>query len=166
MSNLVCIAKILKPHGVRGYVKLASFAANPLDVFHYPCLYDEQGKEYTIKLISKNKDFFIVSFNNNQSRNVAEEYPGLKLYVQREALPQVKDDEIYYADLVGIEILDSNKNKKGVVVAVCNFGAGEILEMQLTNDNNTIYLPFQNEYIEQIDINNKTLIFNFQKAGI
>ena len=165
-NNLVYIAKITKPHGIRGQIKLISYASNPEDIFKYPHLYDDKLNEYKITLHSKNNNIFIASFNNNNSRNLAEEIAGTKLFITREMMPDAQAEEYYLTDLEGIRVLDTENQLKGHVLEIHNFGAGDIIEMKLLDKKDTIYLPFESEFIPKISLKDDLIIFDFQKAGI
>lgn len=167
-NDLIYIAKITKPHGIRGQVKLMSYASSPKDVFNYPILYDENLNEYKLKMLSEvSNNIFIASFNQNTSRNIAEEIAGLKLYISKEMLASViQENEYYHHDLINLQVLDSNKVLCGIIIEVHNFGAGDIIEIQPVNSKTSIYLPFNNEYIKEISIKEGFLVFSFLDAGI
>jgi 16S rRNA processing protein RimM len=165
-NNLICIAKITKPHGIRGQAKLMSYAEKPEDVFNYPVLYDEKLNEYQIRLNSQSQNMFVITFNNNKSRNLVEEIAGTKLYITREMLPSSNENEYYHADLVGLQVLDTDKNVKGKILEIHNFGAGDIIEMVIPDAKSTIFLPFEEEFIIEINLEQKFLIFDFNKSGI
>lgn len=165
-ESLIYIAKITKPHGVRGQAKLISYADVPENIFTYPCLYDEKLNEYKIKSYSQNGNMFIISFNNNSSRNVVEEIAGLKLYITRDMMPKLLEEDVYYADLEGLDIFDNSLINRGYIVQIHNFGAGDLIEMKYLDKNDTVFLPFEAEFIIEINIKKRLFIFDFNKAGI
>lgn len=165
-DNLIYIAKITKPHGVRGQAKLISYADVPEDIFTYPCLYDDKLNQYIIKSHSQNGNIFIISFNNNTSRNLVEEIAGLKLYITRDMMPNLSEEDVYHADLEGMNVLDSSLINRGSIVQIHNFGAGDIVEMKYLDKNDTVFLPFEAEFIIETDLKKRLFIFDFDKAGI
>ncbi len=165
-KDLIYIAKITKPHGIRGQAKLISYAQNPEDIFNYPCLYDENLKEYKLKLNGQNGNVFVVSFNQNTSRNLVEEIAGTKLYIAKEMLSSTAEDEYYNNELEGFEILDDKEKLHGHILEMHNFGAGDIIEMRILNKKDTIFLPFNAEFIYKINMAEKFLVFDFTAAGI
>lgn len=79
------------------------------------------------------------------------------LYVSRETFPDLEDDnEFYIDDLIGITAFE-NKEEIGQIIAVQNFGAGDLLEILPTSGGETYYIPFDDKYIETIDIEEKTI---------
>lgn len=165
-DNLICVAKITKPHGIRGQAKMMSFTSNPGDVFNYPCLYDDKMNEYVIKLNVQNNNMFIITFNGNKSRNLVEEIAGIKLHITKDMMPETQEDEYYYKDLVDLKVLNNNQELMGRITEIHNFGAGDIIEMELLNDTKTIFLPFEKEFIIEIDLGKKILVFDFIKSAV
>jgi 16S rRNA processing protein RimM len=163
-SNLICIAKITKPHGIRGQAKLISYADTPYDIFEYECLYDQDLNKYKIHCESKlNDSFFIVRVNNINSRNEIEEIAGINLYITKDMLSLTKEDEYYYEDLIGLQVFDSDNILQGHVVAVHNFGAGDLIEISIKNT--SMFLPFNKDFVIKVDLISKSIIFDFQAIG-
>ncbi len=165
-NNLICIAKITKPHGIRGQAKLISYAEQPENIFNYPCLYDENLNEYKLKINAQTNNMFIVTFNKNTSRNLVEQIAGTKLYITREMLPVTEENEYYNSDLEGMEIFDNDKKLHGHILEVTNFGAGDVIEMKLLDKKETIFLPFEREFISEINLDKKYMVFDFVAAGV
>ena len=165
-DNLICIAKITKPHGIKGQAKLMSYAQIPKDIFTYPCLYDEQMNQYIIKLVAQHDNLFVVSFNQNTSRNLVEELAGTKLYVTKEMLKPAAENEYYNNDLEGLEVLDSDGKLCGHILEIHNFGAGDIIEMKILDKKDSVFLPFNEEYIKEVNLAKRYLVFDFISAGI
>ena len=78
---------------------------------------------------------------------------NIKLYVPRERLPEpAADDEFYHADLVGLAVVDRAGLEIGSVVAVHNFGAGDLIELRLNASNKTELVPFDEATVPEIDL--------------
>ena len=166
LDKLICIAKITKPHGIRGQAKLMSYAQIPEDIFSYPCLYDKNLKEYKLKMQTQTNNMFIVTFNKNTSRNLVEEIAGTELYITKEMLPDIEENEYYNNDLEGLEVIDPDKKLHGHIVEIHNFGADDVIEMKILNQKDTIFFPFDKEFIKEINIKENHLVFDFLSAGI
>lgn len=165
-NNLIYIAKITKPHGIRGQAKLISYAAPPENIFNYPCLYDIDLKEYKIKNNGQKDNIFVISFNQNTSRNHTEEIVGTELYITKEMLSPAGEDEYYNRYLEGLSVIDKDDKLHGHVLEIHNFGAGDIIEMQILNKKDTIFLPFNKEFISEVNLDKKHLVFDFLGSGI
>jgi len=131
-KNLICVAVIAGAHGVHGAVKVKSYTQVPEDFSAYGPLLSEEGR---VVLTPKNprpvgKDFTMRS-PEITTREQALSMKGTLLYVPRDVLPDVEDeDDFYYADLVGLDVKTSDGKRAGTIKAVHEFGAGDMLEIQ------------------------------------
>jgi len=126
----VCVGQIGAPHGVRGEVRLRSFTAEPEAIAGYGPLETEDGRILEIESLRPAKNHFVATLSGIGDRDAAERLTNLKLFVPRERLPQILEaDEFYHADLVGLAVMDRAGEKLGTVVAIHNFGAGDLIEV-------------------------------------
>lgn len=150
----VCVARVGAPHGVRGEVKLWSFTQDPFAVADYGALESEDGKRtFAIETLRSAKDFLVARFEGVADRNAAERLRNLDLYVPRDRLPPVEDDdEFYVADLVGLAAHDPSGARIGQIAAIHNFGAGDLIELKLDGMRDTVFLPFTEAVVPQVDV--------------
>jgi 16S rRNA processing protein RimM len=125
---LILIARIVDAHGIRGAVKIVSFASVPEDIKNYRPLRGSDGRIFVITKMKPAKDCFIADLEGVRDRNAAEALKGVELFVAREQLPPPADDEIYLADLNGKDVVAGEKTL-GRVVGFQNYGAGELIEL-------------------------------------
>jgi 16S rRNA processing protein RimM len=85
-------------------------------------------------------------------RNAAERLTNIKLFVSRDRLPPADDDEFYHADLIGLAAVTADGAAVGTVVAIHDFGAGDILELRPPAGGATIMLPFTDAFVPEIDV--------------
>jgi 16S rRNA processing protein RimM len=153
VAERICVARIGAAHGLRGEVRLNSFTGDPLAVAHYGPLETEDGKRsFTIDTWRQGKGFLVVRFEGVDDRTAAERLRHLDLYVPRSRLPEPEPDEFYHADLIGLAAVTSDGAAVGTVVAVQNFGAGDLLEIQPAAGGATIMLPFTEAIVPKVDI--------------
>jgi 16S rRNA processing protein RimM len=76
----------------------------------------------------------------------------VKLFVPRACLPPVAVDEFYHADLIGLRAITAEGAEIGTVMAVHDFGAGDILELQLAQSDATLMLPFTATCVPEVDL--------------
>jgi 16S rRNA processing protein RimM len=149
----VCVARIGAAHGVRGEVKLWSFTADPFAVTQYGPLESADGAQsFEIKALRPGRGFFVARLKGIADRSAAERLNNVKLFVPRERLPSPEADEFYHADLVGLLLVDRNGVELGRVVAVQNFGAGDLLEIEPLAGGDTVLLPFTEAVAPVVDI--------------
>lgn len=132
-SNLVAIGVIKGAHGIRGQVKIQSFTDAPSALLDYGDVFDASGKKLHITLNGGTSSGLIATIRGVNNRNDAETMKGAELFIDASMLPDADEDsdEFYYHDLIGMKVVDAAGATLGKVVAVHNFGAGDILELQL-----------------------------------
>ena len=149
----VCLGQFGAAHGVRGEVRLHSFTADPAAITSYGPLESEDGRVFEIETMRPAKDHFVAKIAGVADRNAAELLKNLKLYVPRARLPEPDEpDEFYHADLIGLAVVDRAGEKLGTVVAIHNFGAGDLIEMNPASGGKTELLPFDEVHVPAVDI--------------
>jgi 16S rRNA processing protein RimM len=152
-SARVCLGQIGAPHGVRGEVRLRSFTADPDAIAAYGPLETEDGHVVQIESLRRAKDHFVARLAGVADRDAAERLTNVKLSVLRERLPAPDHaDEFYHADLIGLAVVDRDGRKLGTVVAVHNFGAGDLIEVRPTDGNTTQMLQFNEATVPVVDL--------------
>jgi 16S rRNA processing protein RimM len=155
----VCVARIGAAHGTSGEVRLWSFTAQPQAVAGYGALETKDGaRAFEIEALRPAGpaglagDCFIARLKGVTDRSAAERLRNLFLYVPRERLPAPQPDEFYHADLIGLAVEDGCGKTIGSVVAIHNFGAGDLLEIALAEGSDTIMLPFTAATVPHVEI--------------
>jgi 16S rRNA processing protein RimM len=152
MPSQICVARIGAAHGVRGAVKLWTFTEDPLAVTRYGPLATKDGlRQFELAQAREAKDHLVATFKSVTTRNEAERLNGLELYVARNKLPATDEDEYYHADLIGLAAITTTGEPLGKVIAIHNFGAGDIIEIA-PPAGTTIMLPFSNAVVPTVDI--------------
>ena len=158
MGKRVCVAQIGAPHGVRGEVRLWTFTADPMAVTRYGALESEDGKRvFEIDAVRRAKGHLVARLRGIADRDAAERLTNVKLFVPRDRLPEIESDEFYHADLIGLRVEDEDGNEIGAVIAMHNFGAGDILEIQPLGGG-AMLLPFTEPVVPQVDLKAGRLI--------
>lgn len=147
----VCVGAFAGAHGVHGLVRLKSFTERPDDIFAYGPLTDEAGERvFRLEPAGEGKEGFLVRIEGVADREAAEALKGVRLYVDRAALPEPGDDEFYYTDLVGLAAERTDGSPLGTVIAVQDFGAVPLLEIRIGRE--AILVPFTREAVPVVDI--------------
>ena len=148
----ICVARIGAPHGVRGAVKLWTFTEDPLAVRHYgPLLTKDGARQFEVTHVREAKGHLVATLKGIATREEAERLNGVELYVSRERLPDTSEDEYYHADLIGLAAVNAAGEPLGRVIAIHNFGAGDIIEVA-PSDGATMLLPFTNAVVPTVDL--------------
>jgi 16S rRNA processing protein RimM len=152
MASRICIARIGAAHGVRGAVKLWTFTDDPLAVKRYgPLLTKDGARRFEVADAREAKGHLVATLKGIATREEAERLNGLELYIAREKLPATDADEYYHADLIGLAAVDAADQPLGRVVAIHNFGAGDIIEIA-PPQGSTLLLPFTNAVVPTVDL--------------
>ncbi len=152
MPAHICIARIGAAHGVGGAVKLWTFTEDPFAVKSYGPLTTKDGaRQFEVTHVREARDHLVATLKGVTSRDEAERLNGIELYVARDRLPATDDDEYYHADLIGLAAVNAADEPLGRVIAIHNFGAGDIIEIAPSNGA-TLLLPFTNAVVPTVDI--------------
>jgi 16S rRNA processing protein RimM len=141
---------VVDAHGVRGLVRVKSFAATPCAIAAYGPLEDRHGRRYRLTLKGGAGDMLIAAIDGVTDRDQAAGLKGTQLFVPRDALPATGAGEFYHADLVGLEVRLQDGSIFGAVRAVHDFGAGDVLEV--TGDKGEVMVPFTTATVPLVDI--------------
>jgi 16S rRNA processing protein RimM len=148
----VVIARIGAAHGIRGEVRVKSFTAAPMDAVGYGPLEASDGRRFTAAAARPiGSDMLVVRFDGVTDRNAAERLNGLDLSVPRDRLPKPGDGEFYHADLVGLPAVTPDGAVVGTIVAVPNYGAGDLLEIAPPSGA-SLLVPFTAGAVPEVDI--------------
>ena len=154
-SKKACLGAFAGAHGVKGVAKIKTFTQSPENIAAYgPVISEDGARLFTLKLLKVlNDGVVLVSAPEIASREDAESLKGVRLYVDRDVLPAPDEDEFYLDDLVGLQAFDEDGAPLGVVKAVYNFGAGDVLELSdIPGVKGLRLVAFTRENVPVIDI--------------
>ena len=152
MTDRVCVATVGAAHGTSGEVRLWPYTVRAEDVAAYGTLETADGAR-CVEIVSlrAGRDCLIARLKGVTSRTMAEALCNADLYVPRARLPAPETDEFYHADLIGLAAEDTDGRAIGTVVAVHNFGAGDIVEIA-PPAGETLMHPFSRDAAPIVDI--------------
>lgn len=153
-AKAVLLGRIGAAHGTKGEVRLQTFTARPEDIAAYgPLATDRAGLTVTIAGLRTSGDSVIARLSGVADRTSAERLTGVGLLVEREKLPPPEDeDDFYHADLLGLEARRTDGTVLGVVSALPNFGAGDLIELRDEGSGDTYLYPFTRAVVPEINI--------------
>lgn len=152
-SRRILLGRITGAHGIRGDVVIESFTHEPGDVVSYGPLVSEDGaRHFELKVSRVTPRGVIASIAGIADRTSAEALKGVALYVPRARMPAADEGEFYRADLVGLRAEDKQGKALGSVVAVLNYGAGDLLELCLAGKKTTEIIPFSDQFVPVVDV--------------
>ena len=140
---LVRVGVILGPRGLKVHFKVKSFTKEPCDLSAYGPVVLDNGQTLRLSVLAtKANRVVIVKADGLASREDVEGLRGRTIKIQRESLPELEQDEFYHVDLIGATVINLRGNDIGKVVALHNFGAGDIVEVK-PEAGPTVMLPLE-----------------------
>jgi len=158
-SDRVIVGTLGGAFGVTGEVRLKSFCADPEAIADYVPLYTEAGLVIQqIILTGRTKAGFTAKIDAILTKEQADELKSVEIYADRSLLPSLPDDEFYYADLIGLTVLDTGGETLGTVKNVMDHGAGDLLEILVPGASDTMLLPFTKAAVPTVDLESGRII--------
>ncbi len=161
MSDLICIGAIAGSFGVSGEVRLKSFCSEPTDIGTYGPLFSADGsRSFQIILTRPVSGGLGARIEGVKTKEQADALRGTSLYVRRDRLPALPDDEFYHADLVGLAAYDTGGELIGKITAIYNHGAGDIVEISTNRHKSALLLPFTTVIVPNVDLAAGRIVVN------
>jgi len=159
-KGLVLLGRFGAPHGVRGEIRLQSFTADPLAIARYDGLTDKSAARiFRLRSVRpQGKDMLVAKVEGVEDRAAAEALNGVDLFLPRDKLPAPEEEEFYIADLVGLRAETTDGAEIGTIVAVRNFGAGDILEIAPGAGGETLMVPFTKAVVPTVDLSGRVVL--------
>jgi 16S rRNA processing protein RimM len=140
-NKRIALAAVAGAHGVKGEVRLKLFSDSVEGLARQAKVY-VGGAERRLLAVRASGKIAVARFEGIGERSAAETLRGSLVEVDRSALPPLDEGEYYHADLIGLPAVDGQGNAVGVVAAVENYGAGDLLEIELTGGKRSL-IPFR-----------------------
>ncbi len=149
-KNLILVASIGKPHGVKGECYLHSYTHPPDSVLTMAPLQDSSGKTLTIKSWRKVDKGFLVMWEGYDDRTAVEKILHGAVFIDRQFLPPAPAGHYYQHDMIGFNVVGEDGQTIGTVAGFSNYGAGDILVIKSEQGEEKL-LPFQSFAVKKID---------------
>jgi len=151
--DLIPIGKVVRPHGVRGKIKLEYFGE---DVSRFPPAREvfiemKVGtlQAYEILETTPQPPRLILLLRGIERREEVEPLIGKKIFIKREDLPDLEEGEYYWTDLLGMSVETEEGKKVGRVKEIFSTGANDVYVVE--GKRGEIFLPATGEVIQNID---------------
>ncbi|MCV6825455.1 MULTISPECIES: ribosome maturation factor RimM [Halocynthiibacter] len=149
----ICVGAFAGSYGVRGEVRLKSYCADPAAIETYGLLYTEDGeKSFIVGITRAIKNGFAARVEGIQTKEQADALNNTQLFVSRDVLPSLPDDEYYHSDLIGLTVLDTGGTEIGTVQSVQNHGASDLLEIAGPSLKASVLYPFTVAAVPTVDL--------------
>lgn len=154
---MVVLGRLADPYGIRGWIRLYPFADDPLDWAKMPTLWlgregEAEWREIGLKNLKAHASGLVCLFDGIADRSAAEALKGLLVGAPRDALPETATDEYYWADLIGLEVVNAAGESLGRVDSLIETGANDVLRV-VDGEGNERLLPFVDAVVREVDKN-------------
>ena len=153
-TSKILLGQIGAAHGIKGHVRIAAHTQDPLSIGSYgPLDTDRPGLTVTLSKLRLHKTVVVAQIKGISDRNAAEALNGVKLFIDRDKLPQPEDeDDFYHADLIGLDARLDSGVSIGQVSALPNFGGGDLIEIRDPQSGDTFLYPFTKAVVPQVNV--------------
>jgi 16S rRNA processing protein RimM len=157
-NDRVLLGEIGAAQGLKGEVRLRSYTHDPAAIARYGALDDEHGRRIEIESLRATPKALIARIKGVTTREGAEALANTKLYIARSRLPERDEEEWYHADLIGLAVVNAGGAPIGTVIAVQNFGAGDLIEIKPSTGGPTVLVPFTRDAVPEVDVEGGRLV--------
>lgn len=159
MENMLQVGVISSTHGIRGEVKIFPTTDDAMRFKKLKEVILDTGKEcliLEIEGVKFFKQFVILKFKGIDNINDVEKYKGMSLFVTRKNAVKLKKDEYFIADLIGLKVIDEEKQMEGTLTDVLQTGANDVYDITLADGRNLL-LPAIADCVLHVDLENKVI---------
>lgn len=157
-SAFVALAEIGAAHGIRGWVRIRVFAEDPALLTEHGPLSLADGRTLKLSALEPQGSRLIARFEGIADRTAAEGVRGETLYLARDKLPVLDDeDTFYYVDLIGLAVVDTDGTEIGRVRTVQDFGAGDLIEVERPGKA-SVFVPFTLDCVPTVDLSARRIV--------
>lgn len=157
LDNFIQVGKIGRPKGTKGLLRLHCFLNDNRDINQFQKFYLEDETTINVKLVSFDSKSPLVTINDISDRNQVEVYVNQYIYLQKEKLSPTQENEFYFHDLEGLDVVDQQNEIVGKVESVVNFGAGDLLEIYFLKSSKKEFFRFIETNFPKVDIKEKKI---------
>lgn len=166
---MVVLGRIIGPHGIRGQIKVTPFTEYVDGLMEYPLWYlSRDEKNWQIvhpATFSTHDNLLIVTLAEYSNRTNASELKGLLVAVPRGQLPPLSEDGeegYYWADLIGISVVNVQGETLGTVAGLFETGANDVLRVRLFESSKEELIPFVDQVIKQVDLGSRQITVDWE----
>ena len=158
MDSFITIGRIIKPHGIKGEVCVDFYADSPSVLANEVWLKGPSSPSRAVAVVAArfHHGRLLLTLENSPDRNTAETLRGAEVLIPRERLPELKEGEIYLADLPGFSVILDEANETIGTIADVDLSSGQEIWRIVTPGHKEILFPAVPEFVTQLDAETKT----------
>jgi 16S rRNA processing protein RimM len=150
------MGRVTAPFGVKGWVKIYTLTAHPGNLCDYPVWWlgrDGEWREMPVVIARLHSNTLVAQLAGVESREAAAALKGLEIGVPREQLPAAAGNEFYWADLIGLRVVNMERHELGRVARIVQTGANDVLVVASeSGKERELLIPFIADAIKEVDV--------------
>ena len=158
---LLLIGKIVGVHGLKGNIKVYSYAESISTYERSACVFvkakDDTEKSYAINWVKHHGRLILLSLKGIENRNDAESLTDSRLFIKQSKLPESDDGSYYWFDIIGLSVFTDDNKYIGKVESIFPTAASDIYTVKCPGKDNELLLPAVESVILEIDLKNKRM---------
>ena len=158
--QLIAYGKILKPHGLKGEVKVLPYSGETENFKNFKSIYiyleNKKPQEYSISGRRFQKNLIIAKIEEIDSKEDADLLRGKEVYIDKVELPSTEDDEYYWFELIGLNVYRQDNSLVGKVDSIMDNTAQPILVIK--NNSEEYMVPLVDNFVKKIDLENSKIV--------
>lgn len=158
MSGKIAVGRFGSPFGIKGWIKVISYTDPIEQILQYVPWYLDKDPKKVLKNVKGqlHGKQLIVHLNDCHDRDQAKAYTNLEIYINREQLPSLSEEEYYWHDLLGLEVINQQNILFGKIKNIFATGSNDVLVVEDENGKER-YLPYIEGVIIKVDLQKKQL---------
>ena len=145
------MGRVVAPYAVRGWIKLQTFTEYLDSLLDYPVWRlgkDGRWRDYRVLDGKIHGQYLMAGLEGVEDRSAAEALMGLDVAVLREEMPEAEEDEYYWDDLVGLDVVNLQGERLGRVASLDSNGAHDVMAL----DDGKRMLPWIPQVVRKVDL--------------
>ena len=158
-KELLSVGKIVKAQGIKGELKILPFSGVADDLLTYKEFFldcDSRSQSFTVSKSRGHGKFFIVKLSSVDSRDASEQLVGQQVFVVKDDMPILPEDEFYWNDFKGLQVVTDQGDDLGTVTNLISTGASDVLVV--TGKGKEYLIPAIDEILVEVNWQSKTLV--------
>ena len=155
------MGRITVPFGVKGWVKIHPFTETPASLLAYPTWWigkDAQWQEVRVENAEVHGASIAAKLAGCEDRDAAALYRGREIAIPRDAFPAAAENQFYWADLIGLRVVNEQDEDFGTVVEVFKTGANDVLVVEgREGDKRERLIPFLESVVRKVDLEGRVI---------
>ncbi len=161
-DNLILIGKVIRPHGISGFLKIASYAQSPETFKTSGVVYVKRVSgalmEHRVSSIKPQKNSLLLKLEGVSTLKEAESHRGADIYIGREKLSREESEEYFWFELIGIEVYSSSGKLIGTICHILSTASNDIYVVE--KGKKEVLIPATHDAVKEIDLKNRRMIIS------